>query len=332
MMCADDALKDLSWKTTMVKDDAAALVTLGDAWWEKSQATAGKPQAEFQAGAAYLYAQAWPMLEKPEADRIATRLKEAARSLTQGKVPPSIFEAPLTKEVVLRMRRLPPGRGPVGSSPNEPGRQPAELQHPVTITRPVYLGVTEVTQEQWSSVMRQGNPSRTFGPALPVHNVSWNQAERFIAGLNRLPIGRRYRFRLPTSDEWEYACRAGMATAYFYGPDPAQLPTFAWFKTNAGGAPHPAGRLRPNAWGFYDMLGNVGEWTSTSYDPRLHPFPNGTNLTSENVVGRGGSFDSTAQQCRSASLGFHQTTVTADVFGLRVACEPAAIDFAPQAK
>jgi formylglycine-generating enzyme required for sulfatase activity len=327
MMSADDGLKELAWKTTMVKDDAAALVALGDVWWEKSQATAGKPQAEFQSGAAYLYAQALPNLEKPEADRIATRLKEATRSSPQGRVLPSIFEAPLTPEVTIRMRRLPPGRGPVGSPPAEPGRQPAELQHPVTITQPLYMAVTELTQQQWSSIMRQGNPSRTFGPDRPVHNVSWNQAQRFLTNLNALPIGRRYRFRLPTSDEWEYACRAGMATAYFYGPDPAQLPIFAWFKTNAGGVPHPVAKLRPNAWGFYDMLGNVGEWTATSYDPKLHPFPPGTNINPDSVVGRGGSFDSTAPQCRSASLGFHQTTTTADVFGLRVVCEPAAIDF-----
>lgn len=332
MMCADDGLKELAWKTTTVKDDPAALVALGDVWWEKSQATAGKPQAEFQTGAAYLYAQAWSQLERPEADRVAIRLKEAARSTPQGKVPPSIFEVPLTKETNLRMRRLPPGRGVVGSPVGEAGRQAPELQRPVTIAQPLYMGVTEVTQQQWSALVRQ-NPSRVFGPDLPVHSLTWPQTQRYVSALNRLPIGRRYRFRLPTSDEWEYACRAGTTTPYYYGLDPAMLPACAWFEANAKGEPHPVAKLRPNAWGFYDLLGNVAEWTETSYDPKLYPFPSGaTNFTSDHVLARGGAFDATAAHCRSASLGIHSQTDGRDVFGLRIVCEPAAIDFAAKAK
>jgi formylglycine-generating enzyme required for sulfatase activity len=213
-----------------------------------------------------------------------------------------------------------------GSPPNEPGRELAELQRPVTITKPLYIGVTEVTQDQFSAAVRGVNPSRVLGGDLPVHNVSWDRAQTFLSGLNRLPIGKRFRFRLPTSAEWEYACRAGTAGPYFYGGDGKQLGAFAWHNANANGAPHPVAKLWPNAWGLYDMLGNINEWTDTSYDPQLYPTPRGQDgtggPTSEHKLARGGSYMGRPNQCRCAAMDFALPGFSDEKLGLRVVCEP----------
>ena len=92
----------------------------------------------------------------------------------------------------------------------------------------------------------------------PVDQVSWNEAQTFISKLNAME-GRQL-YRLPTEAEWEYAARAGSPTIYGFGNDPKQLGEYAWYRGNSGRHPHPVGQKRPNAWGLYDMLGNVWEW------------------------------------------------------------------------
>jgi formylglycine-generating enzyme required for sulfatase activity len=151
----------------------------------------------------------------------------------------------------------------------------------VEITKPFYIGVYEVTQEEFEKVMGR-NPShfssggeggKSFNGSepkrRPVENVSWEDAAEFCAKLSNLPREKQARrvYRLPTEAEWEYACRAGSQTAFSFGEGSHKLDEFAWYATNSGRATHPVGEKRPNAWGLYDMHGNVSEWCADRYDP-----------------------------------------------------------------
>ena len=129
----------------------------------------------------------------------------------------------------------------------------------VRISRGFYLGKYEVTQAEWQAVMGS-NPSHfdECGPTCPVEEVSWNDVQEFIRKLNAAVGVERY--RLPTEAEWEYAARAGTA-----GERYGNLDAIAWYNGNSGGRTHPVGRKAPNAWGLYDMLGNVFEWVQDWY-------------------------------------------------------------------
>jgi formylglycine-generating enzyme required for sulfatase activity len=124
------------------------------------------------------------------------------------------------------------------------------------------MGRFEVTQRQWFAVMGT-RPSHFPGDDRPVENVSWDDAQTFVARLSQR-TGRRY--RLPSEAEWEYAARAGSTTAYPFGSDASRLGTFAWFASNSGSSTQPVGRLQPNAFGLYDTLGNVWEWTEDCWN------------------------------------------------------------------
>jgi formylglycine-generating enzyme required for sulfatase activity len=187
---------------------------------------------------------------------------------------------------------IPAGSFIMGSPADEPGRNNDEQRHQVTLPRPFYLQTTEVTQAQWQAVMGN-NPSHFIhcGRNCPVENVSWNDVHAFIRKLNALEKTDRY--RLPTEAEWEYAARAGTSTALYSGPlqvlgyhNAPALDGIAWYGGNSCAAyagafdcgswpekqyacircgTHPVGGKQPNAWGLYDMLGNVWEWVQDAY-------------------------------------------------------------------
>ncbi|MDI6687990.1 MAG: formylglycine-generating enzyme family protein [Desulfobacterales bacterium] len=203
-----------------------------------------------------------------------------------------------------------PGTFMMVSPSNEPERDSDERQHEVTLTKGFYMGVTEVTQGQWKAIMGN-NPSRFKGDNLPVEQVSWNDCQEFIRNLNRQEGGDKY--RLPTEAEWEYACRAGTTTPFYTGncisTDQANY---------NGNFPMPGcskGRYRektidvasfsPNAWGLYDMHGNVWEWCQNWYGD----YPSGNVTDPEGPsngsyrVDRGGSWLNDAGDCRSADRG-----------------------------
>ena len=174
-------------------------------------------------------------------------------------------------------------------------------QHRVTISRPFYLGKTEVTQAQWTAVMGN-NPSKFKGRTNPVEQVSWDDVQVFIQRLNQKEGHERY--RLPTEAEWEYAARAGSASAYSFGDNAARLGQYAWYDGNSGETTHPVGQKPPNAWGLHDMHGNVWEWVQDRYDGDYYSGspstdPRGPSSGSHRVL-RGGSWSSLAASCRSA--------------------------------
>jgi formylglycine-generating enzyme required for sulfatase activity len=157
--------------------------------------------------------------------------------------------------VSLELVLIPPGEFMMGSPDTEPGRMACEGPlHKVRISRPFYMGITPVTQAQWQALMGT-NPSEFRGPDRPVENVSWRACRKFEERLFR---STGMNFRLPTEAEWEYCCRAGTDSAFYFGDDAAS--DFAWCKENAGGETHDVARKRPNAFGLYDMIGNVWEW------------------------------------------------------------------------
>ncbi|MEY4566185.1 MAG: hypothetical protein RLY14_1155 [Planctomycetota bacterium] len=178
-----------------------------------------------------------------------------------------------------------------------------------------YLGVYEVTQEQYQKVIGT-NPSALQEPQNPVEQVSWEDAVNFCSKLSALPeekaAGRIY--RLPTEVEWEHACRAGSTSVYSFGNDPAQLAEYAWFKENSGGDAHPVGGKKPNAWGFYDFHGNVREWCSDVQE-NLTP---GVIMAPSYVI-CGGSWGDDVTYCKCASRYNYDPSRRGDYCGFRIA-------------
>jgi formylglycine-generating enzyme required for sulfatase activity len=155
---------------------------------------------------------------------------------------------------------IPSGTFMMGSPGDEKGRDKDESpQHQVTISRPFYIQTTEVTQGQWRKVMGS-NPSYfgKCGDNCPVETVSWNDAQDFIKKLNSMENTDKY--RLPTEAEWEYAARAGATTRFYSGDSESDLLKTGWYVLNSGSKTHPVAQKPPNAWGLYDVLGNVWEW------------------------------------------------------------------------
>jgi len=200
---------------------------------------------------------------------------------------------------------IPAGTFVMGSPKGEaPGDPAEEQQHKVTLTKPFYMGKYELTQKQYEKVTGT-NPSPTKGDDLPVCNVPPVDAESFCDKMSALV---KRSVKLPTEAQWEYACRAGTTTAYYNGDSTDGLDKIAWFGANSGNAAHPVGQKMPNAWGLYDMSGNLREIVHDFYNPA--PQGDATDPTGpatgdpKNHVVRGAGFSANAIKagnCRSAS-------------------------------
>ena len=212
--------------------------------------------------------------------------------------------------VTMKLVRIEAGTFMMGSPATQKDRDNNEGPHrQVTISKPFYMGATEVTQAQWKAVMNtqpwKGKSLAKAGADHAASYISWDDATAFCTALSK-KTGRTV--RLPTEAEWEYACRAGTTTVYGFGNDPAKLGDYAWYRSNTWDAEekyaHRVGVKKPNAWDMYDMHGNVWEWCSDWYakpstnanarDPKGPP-------TGTNRVLRGGSWYVIPEFCRAAS-------------------------------
>jgi formylglycine-generating enzyme required for sulfatase activity len=206
----------------------------------------------------------------------------------------------------MKFAWCPPGTFLMGSPPSELGRCEDEQQHQVTLTRGFWLGVTPVTQAQWQAVLGS-NPSDFQGDDRPVEQVSWDDCQEFCKRLAERD-GRPY--RLPTEAEWEYACRAGTTTPFYFGAtistDQANYDGKNTYGKGKKGKYReettPVGSFPANAWGLYDMRGNVWEWCQDWYGPYPEgdiKDPQGSKSGDARVV-RGGSWDYFPRSCRAA--------------------------------
>ncbi|MDQ1275515.1 MAG: hypothetical protein QG610_1089 [Euryarchaeota archaeon] len=198
---------------------------------------------------------------------------------------------------------IPAGEFYMGSSSEEKGRSDCESPvHRVTIKNPFYIGKTPVTQRQWKTIMGT-SPSNFKDEARPVEFVSWEEIQEFIKKLNAIENTTKY--RLPSEAEWEYACRAGTHSRYFFGDDESKLGEYAWHVSNAGRKTHPVGRKKPNPWGLYDMHGNVWELVQDRWHENYSESPSDGSAwedgNSSNRVSRGGSWYCDSDFCRSAA-------------------------------
>lgn len=202
-----------------------------------------------------------------------------------------------------------------------------ELTRQVTITHAFYLGAFEVTQQQYAMVMDGANPSHFRANIHPVETVSYAEATTFCQRLSERPdekaAGRTY--RLPTEAEWEYACRCGTTTVFSFGDDERRLGDYAWYQDNASGTTHPVGQKQPNLWGLYDMHGNVWEWCHDWFAesrsptvPSTDPQGPATPSVSNHRVLRGGSWNFSAADGRSAYRGHGAATNKLNFLGFRV--------------
>ena len=264
------------------------------------------------------------------------------------------FEAPrslqaqdnkvITNSIGMKLTLIPAGKFVMGSPADEEERDPEELQHEVVITKPFYMGVYEVTQGQFQRLMGKNNAWFKESQDHPAEQVRSSEAVDFCNRMSEmapeLEAGRKY--RLPSTAEWEYACRAGAAGPFSKGK--ALSATDANFNGNHpyGGAPKGpylqkttrVGAYAPNAWGLYDMHGNVAEWCADWYDPEYYK-----NSPKENPKGpekgvlstgfgkdffrvvRGGCWLDEARACRAAHRFRLQSTEPYRWVGLRVVCE-----------
>jgi formylglycine-generating enzyme required for sulfatase activity/mono/diheme cytochrome c family protein len=214
----------------------------------------------------------------------------------------------LDKKTGIVMNLCPPGEFLMGSPMSEVRRNGDEQQHWRTISTAYYIGETEVTQDQWRRVISE-DPSFFKGASKPVDGVTWNACKRFCAETG---------LRLPSEAEWEYACRGGTVGAFA-----GDLESMAWFGENSGGQTHPARMRTANAWGLFDMQGNVWEWVQDAYTP--YPVQGGqeaATYTESSRVVRGGSWSSATSSLRSAERYTSAPGASNCEIGFRVARSP----------
>ncbi|NCR34941.1 MAG: SUMF1/EgtB/PvdO family nonheme iron enzyme [Microcystis aeruginosa S11-01] len=233
---------------------------------------------------------------------------------------PPPFTEKLANGIRLEMVSLPAGKFLMGSSESNDEKP----QHQVKVNS-FAIGKYPITQAQYQAVMGN-NPSQfKNNPQNPVECVSWNDAKAFCQKLSQI-TGKTY--RLPTEAEWEYACRAGTTTRYYFGDDANQLGDYAWYDGNSGGKTHPVGQKKPNGWGLYDMSGNVWEWCEDDWHDSYAGAPDDGSAWLDNdnrsqslKCLRGGSWYFNPNLCRSAYRSNHfRRDFSVNSLGFRVVC------------
>ena len=252
--------------------------------------------------------------EEDRARKAAEGKAKRAAALKTGDI--KILDLP--GGATMEMIYVAPGSFMMGSPASEVGRDKSETEHRVTLTKGFWLGKVPVTQEQWLSVMKS-NPSYFKGNKCPVESVSWEDCQKFISKINE---SLNCAARLPTEAEWEYACRAGTIGPY---GGTGLIDDMGWYDNRdrkGGWKAHSVAQKKQNAWGFYDMHGNVWEWCNDRYGN--YPLESETNpkgpTSGDSRVLRGGSWGSRARCCRSAHRIWNFPDRRFNYYGFRLCC------------
>jgi uncharacterized protein (TIGR02996 family) len=311
-------------------DDPSLWLILAD-WLEDQQ----DPRAE-------LVRLTWQLQYEPSHTRFRLRQARVQELIAGGMLP----VRPTRTLDGMTFAWVAPGSFQMGSPKRESGRRDDEQLHRVRLTRGFWMGIHPVTQGQWRDLM-DNNPSsftrrrgkRVAGLSdadlelLPVDSVSWDASCEFCTRLGQR-IGQVV--RLPTEAEWEYACRAGTRSSFSFGDSPNRYPDYAILSDTGrppDTRPDPVGRRKPNAWGLYDMHGNILEWCAEA----LSPYPSGKGecvdpvgpATGRTRVVRGGTWHFVWNVCRSATRVSREVEGTSDT-GLRVCFTPEVSGTAPR--
>jgi len=264
--------------------------------------------------------------------------REDLRLLLAALPPPVVINRPrsLTVSAGIKLVLLSPGSFLRGSESGEMLRGNDEgPQRHIRITRPFYLGVYPVTKQQYEVMTGPSSLPRGVGPDHPVQQVSWEDARTFCKWLSALPAEHKTgrRFRLPTEAEWEYACRAGTTTPFAFGVALSSTQAnFDGSRRYGSAEPGPylqrtskVGQFPANAWGLYDMHGNVWEWCHDWYEERYYEVspeadPPGPDRGTHKVL-RGGSWNNSGHLCRSARRNKYEPNFVADTIGFRIVLE-----------
>lgn len=290
-------------KKLMAEDSHSPSISRMPSGIDKTQASSNSPKLATQAS------------NMSDDSKLGVISKDYA-SLLGAKNVGSQVELPLTDEIYQSFVMIPAGSFTMGSPLDEEGRiKRGEDQVEVILSQPFWLAKTEVTQAQWEAVMGT-NPSYFKGSNLPVENVNWMAVQAFIAKLNAkqiLPPG--WKFDLPTEAQWEYACRAGNKGRYC-----GRLDEVGWYDRNSGGMTHKVGQKKPNAWGLYDMHGNVWEWCANWYYETLKGETDPVGPSTASIrASRGGSWFFPAEDCRAAYRHGFEPDDLQDYLGFRPA-------------
>ena len=342
---SDPQLKKLAGQELQRPESVSEQVAIGDAWWEIAKEMEGRAQHNIKQHAGVWYARALPQLTGLSKAKAEKRLRDAPASQMNPPLAIAPFDqrqarqhqkawgnylgvpVEYTNFIGMKFMLIPAGEFLMGSPESEKDRAHTEGPvHQVRISKAFYLGVYEVTQEQYAKVIGVKG-SRLKASNNPVRQVSWNDAVEFCQKLSASQgenaSGKLY--RLPTEAEWENACRSGTATAYSFARDASKLSEFAWYKGSSGNMSHPVGQKRPNGFGLYDMHGNVWEWTNDWHakdyygkSPMVDPRGPSTGL---GRVYRGGSWSNSARVCRSAIRYWDPTVKRVHNVGFRVVLE-----------
>jgi formylglycine-generating enzyme required for sulfatase activity len=230
------------------------------------------------------------------------------------------------KTTHLVLKRIPAGTFQMGDETGDGVPTDEHPVHTVNITKPFYIGVFEVTQQQWQTITGS-NPSFFTGladsPSRPVEQSAWVDCNAYLAQISTLA---GVTLRLPTEAEWEYACKAG--THGNYSCADADIDSHVWYDLNSSGTTHEVGSKLANPWGLYDVHGNVWEWCEDWHDPGYYSVspaddPQGavSSPTSERVS-RGGAWEQLADECRSAQRYMYIPSSAGHRHGLRVVLAP----------
>lgn len=264
----------------------------------------------------------WWTFSREEAQR---RQREAAAEL--GLPVRRRLEIPAAQDLDFRL--IPPGVFVMGSNPKEKMRSSEEHLHRVEITKPFYMAVQELTQEQWAALVERRRTEEKGGgprPNLPFAGASWEEIRTQLLPALQSVAPPGWRLGLPTEAQWEYACRAGTATPFHGGDSVEELPALGWHLANSGDRLHPPRQRTPNAWGLYDLHGNVAEICRDEYatnvylqSPEEDPVLLGQG---EFRVVRGGSFRHLAEHCRSAYRSYVHRENRHPTVGVRLVLVP----------